>query len=139
MKGLERSVAPRIGGLRNQYLVVLTEKITHYQMELLESNGRKYLLLADHSKESQVCAPFSPSISNLASTIPYQLELPFEERHPNSAPLSCLLVGPVYTPFVAFRRFQYLLPSSQLCTSLSQVEKPNSKNRPPQRSSCVTP
>ena len=70
LKGLERSVAPRIGGLRNQYLVVLTEKITHYQMELLESNGRKYLLLADHSKESQVSAPRSPSISNLASTIP---------------------------------------------------------------------
>ena len=28
LKGLERSVAPRIGGLRNQYLVVLTEKMT---------------------------------------------------------------------------------------------------------------
>ena len=70
LKGLERSVAPRIGGLRNQYLVVLTEKMTQYQMELLESNGRKYLLLADHSKESQIIAPHSPSISNLASTIP---------------------------------------------------------------------
>ena len=70
LKGLERSVAPRIGGLRNQYLVVPTEKMTQYQMELLESNGRKYLLLADHSKESQVSAPHSPSISNLARNIP---------------------------------------------------------------------
>ena len=50
-KELERSVAPRIGGLRNQYLVVLTEKITQYQMELLESNGRKYLLTPYHGFE----------------------------------------------------------------------------------------
>ena len=31
LKGLERSVAPRIGGLRNQYLLmVLTKKMTQY-------------------------------------------------------------------------------------------------------------
>ena len=59
LKGLERSVAARIEGLRNQYLVVLTEKMTQYQMELLESNGRKYHLLADYSKESQISAPHS--------------------------------------------------------------------------------
>ena len=70
LKELKRGVAPMIGGLRNQYLVVLTKKMTQCQMELLESNGRKYLLLADHSKESQISAPHSSYISNLASTIP---------------------------------------------------------------------
>ena len=61
LKGLERGVAPGTAGLRNEYLVVLTEKMIQRQMDLLESYGRKYLL------KGQKC---SPSTSNPASTIP---------------------------------------------------------------------
>ena len=43
LKSLDRGVAPGCGGLRNEFLKVLADKMTQEQMQLMETFGVKYL------------------------------------------------------------------------------------------------